>query len=44
MRNKATLITIYYSNGLKDGIANPRAIQVIFDAMIKEIDRQIEEC
>lgn len=38
------LIEITHDNGRKSGIANPKAIVVVMDALKKELDRQIAAC
>lgn len=41
---KCVTIDLVWSDGRKAGIGNPRAIQVVIDALVAELDRQIAEC
>ena len=38
------LIEITHDDGRKSGIANPKAINIVMEALKKELDRQIAEC
>ena len=38
------LIEITHNDGNKSGIANPKAIGIVMEALKKELDRQIAEC